>query len=54
MRYKGDEVLEPKDEAKNRPGEVQPDPAIEREVPYYFDEFTLTGGCCSSDLEEKC
>ncbi|HVZ79998.1 MAG TPA: hypothetical protein VHE12_04260 [bacterium] len=32
---------------------IQPDPAAEREVPAYFDEFTLSGGCCSSGLEEE-
>lgn len=47
--------LEPTtDGTKQTAAEVQPDPAGEREVPYYFEEFTLSGGCCGDGLAPKC
>lgn len=47
--------MEPKPKETTQPtSAIQPDTAAEREVPYYFDEFTLSGGCCASGLEEKC
>jgi hypothetical protein len=45
--------MEPKPKEMNQPTPtVLPDAAAEREVPYYFEEFTLTGGCCASGLDE--
>jgi len=27
-----------------------PDPACEKEVPYFIEDFTLSGGCCADGL----
>jgi hypothetical protein len=39
----------PKETTQSTPF-VLPDAAVEREVPYYFEEFTLSGGCCADGL----
>jgi hypothetical protein len=26
---------------------IEPEPSCEKEVPYFIEEFTLSGGCCS-------
>jgi hypothetical protein len=45
---------------KKEPGESQepqvpiiPDTPYEKEVAFFFEEFTLSAGCCSDEVENK-